>query len=120
MADELFGFTAAQILRLRRVLERVESDDYPTLNRMPRNLLPAGVVVVGLLESGVAATTTLTSTPKVGTINIYSFSSTGTLDTGIDEACFNFAPQIATTDRWTFCVRDAVTGRLVIDYQACS
>lgn len=120
MAEDLFGMIAADVVRLRNVMARVESGQLPTLNRMPRNILPAATVVVGILESSVAATTGLATTPKVGEINIYSFTSTGTVDTTINEKCYNFAPQAATTDRWTFCVRDAVTGLLVIDFQACS
>ena len=120
MADELYGLTLEQAERLKRVLERVESDIVPGPSNYPRRPMQASRVVVGALTSAVAATTALLGKPKVGTLNIYTFTSTGTEDTGIDEKCYNFAPQAATTDRWTFCLRCSMTGKLIIDYQACS
>lgn len=120
MADELFGLTIDQVLRLRRVLEYVEADlvSSPT-NGNPRRPT-ASRIVIGILTDAVSATTALTGKPKVGTLNVYTFTSTGTEDTGIDEKCYNFAPQSATTDRWTVCERCNLTGKLIITTQFCS
>lgn len=120
MAEELYGLSIADVMRLKRVLTLVETGNPPTLNRSPRNFIPAADILVGILTDPVAATTGLATKPKVGTLNVYSFTSTGTVDSGFDETVYNFAPQAATTDRWTFCVRDSLTGKLVISYQACS
>lgn len=120
MAQEGFYLSLDDVLFLRRMKARVESGAEPTLTRHPRNLLPASQVVVGLLTDAIAATTALTSKPKVGTLNVYTFTSTGVEDTGFDEPIYNFAPAIATTDRWTFGIRDSFTGKIILDYQACS
>lgn len=117
---ELFAFELDQVQRIRRVLNLVEGNSTPSLRRMPRNLLTAAAQVVGILESSIAATTSLIGPPKMGTLNIYSFSSTGTVDTGVDETVFSFAPSVATTDRWSVCGRDALTGRLILHTQFCS
>lgn len=119
MAGELFGLDLAQTMRLKQALELIEGQSGVTLNRMPRNFLPAEGYLVGILTDAVAATTGLTSKPKVGTANIYNFSSTGTVDIGVSETCYNFAPTIATTDRWTFFAR-MWNGRLAICFQGCS
>lgn len=120
MADELFAFSEPDVARIRSALARIENGASPTLNRMPTNLLAAGQFYVGFLESSVAATTGLGTIPKAGSLNIYLASSTGFEDSGQDETCLNISPQAATTDRWTGCVRDALSGRLFIIFQACT
>lgn len=121
MADEqLFGFTLAQIERLKRIASMVESDYGESVKQGGRRNLQPSRIVVGILTSAVAATTGLASTPKVGELNLYSFSSTGTAALGLAEKCYNFAPQAATTDRWTVCEREAFTGKLAITTQFCS
>lgn len=120
MIEELFGLTSEQIERLRRLLDQAERDSgAPPGNRGRRNLQPSRIVV-GALTSAVAATTALLGPPQVGTLNVYSFTSTGTTDTGNDITVYNFAPQAATTDRWTICERDSLTGKWMITTQFCS
>jgi len=77
-------------------------------------------VIVGALTAAAAATTALLGMPKVATLNVYTFSSTGTVDSGRDETVYNFAPQAATTDRWTVCERCSITGKWIITTQFCS
>lgn len=120
MADELFGLTASQVLRLRQMLARVEGDYQPTLNRSPVNLWQSGKVIVGILTDAITATTGLATKPKVGTLNVYSFSSTGVEDTGFDETVYSFAPSAATTDRWAVAERDSFTGKWILTTQYCS
>lgn len=118
--DTLYGLTAAQIERLRRLLSLVETGEVslPREGRRFSQLVQG--TITGLLTNSVDATSDLTGTPKVGTLNIYTFSSTGTVDTGNDETVYNFAPQAATTDRWTRCGFDVTCGKWVIDTQYCS
>lgn len=120
MADKLNAFTDEQVERIKRDLEYVERDFIPSPRQLGKRPMYASRIVVGKLSANVAATTALLGKPKVGTINVYSFSSTGTTTTGISEACYNFAPQVATADRWTFCERCGYTGKLIISFQACS
>lgn len=117
---DLYGLDIAQTARLKRALELIEGQAGPVLARQPRNYLPAANILVGILESPVAATTSLIGPPKMGLLNVYSFSSTGVLDTGVDEPVFGFAPQIWTTDRWTVAERCSLTGRLMLTTQYCS
>lgn len=120
MADTLYAFTADQVARLKRLLDGVENLEQGAPGRRTTRNPQASRVVIGILTDSVAATTGLASKPKVGTLNIYGFTSTGTTDTGYDEKCYNFAPQAATTDRWTVCERDNMTGKLIITTQFCS
>ena len=120
MPDTLYGLTEAQVQRLGRWLATVEGDFQPPLGQSRNPPPQASRVVIGALTSAVSATTALLGKPKVGTLNIYSFTSTGTVDTGYDEKCYNFAPQAATTDRWTVCERCAFSGKLIITTQYCS
>lgn len=119
MAEELYALTAGQVIRLKRLLEAVESGSPIPLSQQatkPR----AATVLVGILTDQISATTGLATKPKVGVLNVYSFTSTGTVDTGIDETVYSFAPHAATTDRWSVAERDAVTGYLVLTTQYCS
>lgn len=118
--EALYALTASQVVRLKNLLEMVEGGGMPNLPQGTKRPPVASRVLVGILTDAVAATTALTSKPKVGTLNVYSFTSTGTVDTGVDETCYNFAPQSATTDRWTVCERCSWTGKLVITTQFCS
>lgn len=121
MAQEtLYALTADDLATLRRMRAIVENPEYSGPGRKTTRNLQASRIVIGILTDSVAATTGLASKPKVGTLNIYGFTSTGTTDTGYDEKCYNFAPQAATTDRWTVCERDAMTGKLIITTQFCS
>ena len=121
MAGEtLYALTAADVSLLRRLRSIVENAEaFPTGRKTTRSL-QASRVVIGILTDSVAACTGLATKPKVGTLNIYGFTSTGTTDSGIDEKCYNFAKQAATTDRWTICERDNMTGKLIITTQFCS
>lgn len=112
--------TNEQVERIERVLTAFESGDLGSLHRGSRRPLYPARVIVGILTDPIAATTALTSKPKVGTLNVYSFTSTGTTDTGRDETVYSFAPSIATTDRWTICERDDYTGKWVLTTQFCS
>ena len=76
-------------------------------------------VIVGALTAPAAATSLL-GTPQMATLNVYTFSSSGVADSGRDEWVYNFAPQAATTDRWTVCERCTMTGRWIITTQFCS
>lgn len=119
MSETLYGLTASQVARLKRLLDGVESADRPPVSnsvRFPKN---STKIFVGILTSSVAATTALTGKPSVGTLNVYDVSSTGTLDTGVDLSVYNLAPHAATTDRWTIAELTA-TGRIVITTQFCS
>jgi len=120
MAETLYGLTSSQVLRLKRVLDGWEAGELGQPNTRVPGSLPASRVIVGILTDPISATTALTGKPKVGTLNVYSFSSTGTADTGLDETVYNFAPQAATTDRWAVCERCNITGKWVLTYQACS
>lgn len=120
MADELIGLTDKQVERVSRVVEYVEADFIPGPRQNGRRPLLPSRILVGALSSEVSATTGLLTKPKVGTALIYTFTSTGLEDTGVSEKCYNFAPQAATTDRWTFFERCSMTGNLIISFQACS
>lgn len=120
MAEELYGLTQSDMLRLRELLSGLQGNTNETLYRRRRRPMPGALSVVGLLTDSIAATTALTSKPKVGTLNVYSFTSTGVEDTGVDVKIYNFAPQAATTDRWTFGRLDAFNMKYVLDFQACS
>lgn len=120
MAADLFGLTASQVARLKRVLDSVEGGDVIPPQQYGRGPLQSAKVIVGILTDAVAATTALTSKPKVGTLNVYSFTSTGTTDTGLDETVYGFAPSAWTTDRWTVAERDSFTGKWVLTTQFCS
>lgn len=118
MANVLNGFTDAQIARLRRVLNAVETGELPPEHGQPAPKGPrASRHAVGILTDPIAAIATPTGTPTVGTLNVYSFSSTGVEDTGVDETVYHFGTQVATTGRWTFAHRDNFTGKWFIDYQ---
>lgn len=120
MADTLFGLTEAQVARLVRVANAVESVDNPPLTNGGRRPLYPSRIIIGILTSAAAATTSLIGKPKPAVLNVYSFSSTGVEDTGIDEPVYNFAAQGATTDRWTIAERDDFTGKFIITAQFCS
>ena len=117
----LYGLTETQVERLKRLLDRVESGE-PIPVARERQWWESGPdrIIVGLVDSSIAATTSLTGPPVPGTLNVYGFTSAGTTDTGRDETVYNFAPQAATTDRWTIAERDDVTGKWVITTQFCS
>lgn len=119
MSETLYGLTESQVIRLKRLLDAAENSDRPPLTNSRTQRQPSRSLI-GILESPVSATTALTSKPKVGTLNVYSFSSTGVLDTGMDLTVYNFAPQAATTDRWTMADRCSITGKLFIAGQFCS
>lgn len=116
----LYGLTESQVLRLRKMLDSWETESFGPLTQSPAKSLPASRVIVGILTDAISATTALTGKPKVGTLNVYTFSSTGTADTGIDETVYSFAPQSATTDRWSVCERCNMTGKWVLTTQFCS
>lgn len=121
MEQVLYGLTASQIARLRVLLDRIERGELSTPHPQPR--LPGEApdrVIVGVLTGSAAACASLLGTPTVATMNVYSFSSTGTSDSGRDETVYNFAPQAATTDRWTVAERDSLTGKWIITTQYCS
>lgn len=120
MAADLFGFTAAQVERLKKIAEAVEASDISPIQSPGRRPLNSAKVAVGILTSSIAAISGLTGTPTVGTLNVYSFTSAGTEDTGVDITVYNFAPQAATTDRWAVAERDAFTGNWVLTTQFCS
>jgi hypothetical protein len=120
MSDELFAFDAAQVARLTKVVNSVELNDQPRPSGSSQRPRLPSRIIIGLLTNSVSATTSLTGKPKVGTLNVYSFSSTGVEDTGLDETVYNFAPQAATTDRWTVAERDDVCGKFAITTQFCS
>lgn len=121
MADEeLFGFHGKDVERISKVVNHVEANNLQSPNQLPRRSLQPSRIIVGILTSAISATTSLIGPPKVGTLNVYSFSSTGTEDTGIDEPIYNFAPSAATTDRWSIAERDSYTGKFVLTTQFCS
>jgi len=120
MADDIYGLTIDQMERLRRTCEIVEKNSPPSPTGLRRPPLQSSKIMVGILTDPIAATTSLIGKPKVGTLNVYSFSSTGVTDTGIDETVYSFAPTAATTDRWAVAERDAVTGLLILTTQFCS
>lgn len=120
MPEQLFSFTEAQVARLKKIAEAVEVNERPPLTNSHRSPTVPSRIIIGALESSVSATTALLGKPKVGTLNVYTFSSTGTEDTGRDETVYNFAPQAATTDRWTICERDNTCGKWIITTQFCS
>ena len=120
MAERLYALTEAQMNRLKRLLDSVEVASSPAPTNAGRRLLQPSRVIIGALTSAVTATTALLGKPYVGTLNVYSFSSTGVEDTGLDETVYNFAPQAATTDRWTVCERCNITGKWIITTQFCS
>lgn len=118
--DRMFGLSAEDVERLRRLLNAVETDILPQpFNRQRKETIPSRIII-GALTSAAAATTALLGKPKMATLNVYTFTSTGTADTGIDESVYNFAPQAATTDRWTVAERDSLTGKWIITTQFCS
>lgn len=119
MAD-LYGLTEAQVQRLRAAIEAIELSDDPSPRAGRRRPLYASRVIIGALTSSIAATTALLGKPKVGTLNVYSFSSTGVTDTGVDETVYSFAPQAATTDRWSVAERCNMTGKWILTTQYCS
>lgn len=120
MVEDLHGLTSADIDKLRRVLAMVEMDDSPPLKQRGRRPLTPSRIICGALTSAAAACTGLFTKPKVAVLNVYTFSSTGTEDTGIDENVYNLSKYAATTDRWTVAERDSVTGKFVITAQFCS
>lgn len=120
MPEELIGLNESQVDRIGRVLEYVEADFIPQPRQGTRRPPQASRIVIGALTSAALATTGLLTKPKVATLNIYTFTSTGVEDTGLDEKCYNFAPAAATTDRWTVCERCSITGKLIITSQFCS
>lgn len=119
--NTLYGLTAEQVTRLSRLLYLVDSGELslPRPSGSQRDLR-ADRVIVGLLDSSIAAVATLTGAPVPGTMSVYSFSSTGSVDTTRDETVYNFAPQAATTDRWCVAERDNITGKWVLTTQYCS
>ena len=120
MPETLYGLTESDLLRLRSIVQSVERSDSPPLAQRGRRSLIPSRIIIGALTSAAAATTALLGKPKVATLNVYTFSSTGVEDTGIDETVYNFAPQAATTNRWTIAERDDVTGKFIITTQFCS
>ena len=118
--DELYAFTADQIAIIRNLYEAWKNESGDTLNRPGRRNLQSAKVAIGALTSAASATTALLGKPKAATLNVYSFTSTGSTDTGIDITVYNFAPQAATTDRWTVVERDAFTGKWIITTQFCT
>lgn len=120
MPEQLYGLTATQVARLKALLDSYEAGVLPRVQPARRPWHYASSVIVGILTDPIAATTALTSKPKVGTLNVYSFTSTGTEDTTADETVYSFAPHIATTDRWTVCERDSFTGKWILTTQYCS
>ena len=122
MAETMYALTSQDVARLRALLNAFESGELDIGPAGGPRRRPADRVVVGALTSPVSATTALLGSPKSGTLNVYAFASTtGSMeDTTRDITCWNFAPQIATTDRWTICERENVTGRWVITTQFCS
>ena len=102
------------------MLNRVETGELSSPTYYRRQMPGRSEYLIGILTDSVAAISGLTGTPTVGSLNVYSFSSTGVEDTGVDQVCYNFAPQAATTDRWTGIARDSYTGKYFIDFQACT
>lgn len=83
MADEqLFALTASDVSRLRGLLNSAEGETGETLHRRRRRTMPGALRVIGLLTDPISATTALNTKPKVGTLNVYSFSSTWIDSTG--------------------------------------
>lgn len=119
MPETLYGLTEAQIERLKRLLNSVEGDGQPPLSKGSGRRPQAGRVAAGALTSSVASAG-LFGTPTVGELNVYTFSSTGKVDTGINLVVYNMAPAAATTDRWTIAERDNYAGKWIITTQFCS
>lgn len=120
MAEIHYALTEDQLARLKRVADSVETLDRVSPRTWGRRPIVPSRIIVGILTNAVSATTSLIGKPKVGTLNVYSFSSTGTEDTGVDETVYNFAATGATTDRWTIAELDAFNGKFVITAQFCS
>ena len=122
MPDPLYALTATDVSALREIVSAYRSGDLGRpIEANWKWQKYRSVVVFGILDGAAAATTALIGPPKSATLKVYNMTSTGgTTYSGRDETVYNFAPQAATTDRWTFCVRDHYSGNWLIDYQACS
>ena len=122
MPETMYALSANDVDRLRQLLSAFDAGELETRPKGGPRRGPADRIVVGALTSAVAATTALLGSPKSGTLNVYEFASTtgSMVDNTRDITVWNFAPQAATTDRWTVCERENATGRWVITTQFCS
>ena len=123
MPGDVFGLVAADIDRLRRMLaayERGELGGRPGQSEDDRIIEGPSESISGFLTSAVTGLADLDSAPTYGTLNVYTYTTTGSVDTGRDERVWHFATVDATTDRWTFAALDRQNGKYTIYYQACS
>lgn len=120
MSETLYGLTAEQVQRLVRLSEMVDGDD-PISPWNRRRVQSLSKTFVGRLDAAVQGTTGLATKPRInGNLKVYSFSTAGTTDTGLEVRCYNLAPQSATTDRWTVVSMCGATGVGIIIAQFCS
>ena len=121
MPDELFGFTAEQVERLKASLQYTEAQELGRPQQHGRRRPWARLsTVVGFLDVAIAGISDIDDAPNSGTLSLYSYTSTGKTDTTENETVWHFETVNATTDRWTFANWDHRSGKYVLSYQACS
>ncbi len=116
---ELFGLTSWDVRRLHKLLRAYESGeltDRPGDSPDPRWIdTPASASINGFLTAPITGLTSGNSTPKVGTLNLYSFTSTGSADSGVDETVYYTGLYDATTSVWQTAYKDKTTNKYVLD-----
>lgn len=124
MANEVFGISAADVPRLKRLLDAFESGELHEgflSRRSPLGDIPNRYL--GWTETTITAASGSTWGASVGsgTVSIAQISSSDTIeDAGFDETVYNIAQVSVSTGKWVQMQRDPFSGRLVLNFEDCS
>lgn len=118
MANEVFGISAADAPRLKRLLDAFESGELHEgflSRRSPLGPIPN--VYIGRTESAISATvgSTFGVAAGSGTVSIAKLSSTDSIeDAGFDETAYTLGAAVST-GKFVGMVRDPFSGKLIVN-----
>jgi len=115
MPKNIYALSESDAATLREMAAAYRAGELGRPLPKPRRPLPRCDVIFGVVDSQILGTTGSVTTPGSGTLNVYTFTSTGgTSDTGRNETVYNATATNASTDEYTVCVRDYNTGHYLI------
>lgn len=122
MADQLYGLTAQQVLRLKGLLAAWENGELRAAIGQRRGV-PTMYFGghIGLADAAIAATAAAATTISSGTVSIWKFTGTNTVaDTSLNVTAYNFSTVAVSTSRWLHLKRHIMSGKWLIDFESCT
>jgi len=116
VADQLYGLTAQQVMRLKGLLAAWENGELrAALGQRRQPPYPPHAIEFGKADATISGVTAAGSTPYSGTISVFSFTTLGnTTDTGMNLTAWNFSTVQITTEQWVQLERHGRTGQWII------